>query len=86
MRLGCRRQLPHGNEKEGLRPFSADSLTHKPTAYLHHALNATIANRKRGLGPRQAFPSMVLENLRTAVVQQAHKEDRVSPERSEELR
>ena len=38
---------------------------------------SALADRKLGYGEAQNFAEMILENLRTAGVQQAHKEDRI---------
>jgi adenine-specific DNA-methyltransferase len=38
----------------------------------------TVAETGPGYGETQTFPQMILENLRTAGVQQAHKEDRIT--------
>ncbi len=38
----------------------------------------TVAETGPGYGEQQTFPQMILENLRTAGVQQAHKEDRIT--------
>jgi len=37
----------------------------------------TVRERGPGYGPTQSFPEMILENLKMAGVQQAHKEDRI---------
>jgi adenine-specific DNA-methyltransferase len=37
-----------------------------------------IADPESGYGEKQSFPQMILENLKVAGVQQAHKEDRIS--------
>ncbi len=37
-----------------------------------------IADPDAGYGEKQTFPQMILENLKVAGVQQAHKEDRIS--------
>ena len=38
----------------------------------------SIADRKTGYDPKRDFPSMILETLRVAGVQQAHKEDKIT--------
>ena len=40
-------------------------------------LFSALADKKLGYGEAQNFAEMILENLRTAGVQQAHKEDRI---------
>jgi adenine-specific DNA-methyltransferase len=37
-----------------------------------------LAESKAGYGEKQDFPTMILENLKTAGVQQAHKDDRIT--------
>jgi adenine-specific DNA-methyltransferase len=41
-------------------------------------IDPATAERETGYAPRQSFPEMILENLRTAGVQQAHKEGRIA--------
>jgi adenine-specific DNA-methyltransferase len=43
----------------------------------HDELIDTVAETRDGYGEQQTFPQMILENLKTAGVQQAHKEDRI---------
>jgi len=38
----------------------------------------TVAESKEGYGEKQDFAGMILENLKTAGVQQAHKEDKIN--------
>jgi adenine-specific DNA-methyltransferase len=61
-------------------PFTVESLS--PHRVLgvdeNDDLIDSIANRKTGYEAKQDFPSMILENLRIAGVQQAHKEDRIT--------
>ena len=38
----------------------------------------SVADSRLGYGAKQSFPQMILENLKTAGVQQAHKEDRIA--------
>ena len=60
-------------------PFTVESLSP------HRALGVdendelidTVAESQGAYGETQDFPSMILENLKTAGVQQAHKEDKV---------
>jgi adenine-specific DNA-methyltransferase len=61
-------------------PFTVESLS--PHRVLgvdeNDELIDSIADRKMGYGAKRDFPSMILDNLRTAGVQQAHKEDRIT--------
>ncbi len=61
-------------------PFTVESLS--PHRVLgvdeNDKLIDSIADRKTGYEAKQDFPSMILENLRIAGVQQAHKEDRIT--------
>ncbi len=61
-------------------PFTVESLS--PHRVLgvdeHDELIDSIADRKIGYGAARDFPAMILDNLRTAGVQQAHKEDRIT--------
>ncbi|HVT18029.1 MAG TPA: DNA methyltransferase [Thermoanaerobaculia bacterium] len=60
-------------------PFTVESLS--PHRVLgvdeNDELIDDIAEGKLGYGGRQDFPTMILENLKTAGVQQAHREDRI---------
>ena len=60
-------------------PFTVESLS--PHRCLgvdeNDELIDNAAERERGYGDRQDFAAMILENLRTAGVQQAHKDDRI---------
>jgi adenine-specific DNA-methyltransferase len=61
-------------------PFTVESLS--PHRVLgvgeNDELIDSVADRKMGYGAQRDFPSMILDNLRTAGVQQAHKEDRIT--------
>ncbi|QPJ61716.1 MAG: site-specific DNA-methyltransferase [Candidatus Nitronauta litoralis] len=61
-------------------PFSVESLS--PHRVLgvdeNDELIDGVAESKDGYGEGQDFPSMILENLKTAGVQQAHKEDKIN--------
>jgi adenine-specific DNA-methyltransferase len=61
-------------------PFTVESLS--PHRVLGVDENDELIDqvREKGadLAPKQSFPQMILENLKTAGVQQAHKEDRIS--------
>jgi len=61
-------------------PFTVESLS--PHRVLgvddNDELIDSVADRKMGLAPVRDFPAMILDNLRTAGVQQAHKEDRIA--------
>jgi adenine-specific DNA-methyltransferase len=61
-------------------PFTVESLS--PHRVLgvgeHDELIDSLADKRMGFGAKRDFPSMILENLRTAGVQQAHKEDRIT--------
>ena len=61
-------------------PFTVESLS--PHRVLgvdeNDELIDGVAESGNGYGEKQDFPTMVLENLKTAGVQQAHKEDRIS--------
>ena len=60
-------------------PFTVESLApHRMLAVDENdELFSALADRKLGYGEAQNFAEMILENLRTAGVQQAHKEDRI---------
>ena len=61
-------------------PFTVESLS--PHRVLgvdeNDELIDGVAEPGNGYGEKQDFPTMVLENLKTSGVQQAHKEDRIS--------
>jgi len=61
-------------------PFTVESLS--PHRVLgvdeNDELIDTAAERGADYGGKQSFPQMILENLKTAGVQQAHKEDRIA--------
>jgi adenine-specific DNA-methyltransferase len=61
-------------------PFTVESLS--PHRVLgvdeHDELIDTSKETRPGYGEKQTFPQMILENLKTAGVQQAHKEDRIT--------
>ncbi len=60
-------------------PFTVESLS--PHRVLgvdeNDELIDSLAEPKAGYGEKQDFPTMILENLKTAGVQQAHKEDKI---------
>ena len=60
-------------------PFTVESLApHRMLAVDENdELFSALADKKLGYGEAQNFAEMILENLRTAGVQQAHKEDRI---------
>ena len=60
-------------------PFSVESLApHRMLAVDENdELFSALADKKLGYGEAANFTEMILENLRTAGVQQAHKEDRI---------
>ena len=60
-------------------PFTVESLApHRMLAVDENdELFSALADRKLGYGEAQNFAEMILENLRTAGVQQVHKEDRI---------
>jgi len=61
-------------------PFTVESLS--PHRVLgvdeNDELIDGLAESGNGYGEKQDFPTMILENLKTAGVQQAHREDRIS--------
>ncbi len=61
-------------------PFTVESLS--PHRVLgvdeNDGLIDSIADRRIGYEAKRDFPAMILENLRTSGVQQAHKEDRIN--------
>ena len=61
-------------------PFTVDSLApHRMLAVDENdELFSALADQKLGYGEAPNFTEMILENLRTAGVQQAHKEDRIA--------
>ena len=61
-------------------PFTVESLApHRMLAVDENdELFSTLADQKLGYGEAANFAEMILENLRTAGVQQAHKEDRIA--------
>lgn len=59
-------------------PFTVDSLSpHRVLGVDEDDELMDIAEAKLGYGGEHDFPTMIFENLRTAGVQQAHKEDRI---------
>jgi adenine-specific DNA-methyltransferase len=59
-------------------PFTVESLSpHRVLGVGENDELIDIAEKRLGYGKKQDFPSMILENLKTAGVQQAHKEDRI---------
>jgi len=59
-------------------PFTVESLSpHRVLAVDENDELIDLAEKKLGYGEKQDFPSMILENLRAAGVQQAHKEDKI---------
>ncbi len=61
-------------------PFTVESLSpHRMLAVDENGdLVDLVREKPSDYGPRQSFPEMILENLRAAGVQQAHKEDRIT--------
>ena len=61
-------------------PFTVESLAPHRTLGVdeNDDLIDHLAERKTGYGAHQDFAAMILEHLKTAGVQQAHKEDRIS--------
>ncbi len=61
-------------------PFTVESLS--PHRVLgvdeNDELIDGVADSSNGYGEKQDFPTMILENLKTSGVQQAHKDDRIS--------
>src|SRR5439155_18771626 len=61
-------------------PFTVESLS--PHRVLgvdeHDELIDTLMEDSAEYGVKQTFPQMILENLKTAGVQQAHKEDKIT--------
>ena len=60
-------------------PFTVESLSpHREVGVDEYGDTVdSVAEKKLGYGPKHDFVGMVLDNLRTAGVQQAHKEDKV---------
>jgi len=60
-------------------PFTVESLSPHRVLGVDESdeLIDDIAEKKLGYSEKRDFPSMILENLKTAGVQQAHKEDRI---------
>jgi adenine-specific DNA-methyltransferase len=61
-------------------PFTVESLSpHRSVSVDENdELINTVKDEKAEYSVKQTFPQMILENLRTAGVQQAHKEDKIS--------
>ena len=61
-------------------PFTVESLApHRVLAVDENdELFSTFAHQERGYGEAENFTEMILENLRTAGLQQAHKQDRMT--------
>ncbi len=60
-------------------PFTVESLSpHRMLGVDENDELIDVAEKKLGYGAKQDFPSMILENLRAAGVQQAHREDRIN--------
>jgi adenine-specific DNA-methyltransferase len=61
-------------------PFTVESLSPHRVLGVDEddELIDTIGEGVAGYGAKQSFPQMILENLKTAGVQQAHKENRIS--------
>ena len=61
-------------------PFTVESLAPHRTLSVdeHDDLIDHLAERKTGYGEQQDFAAMILEHLKTAGVQQAHREDRIT--------
>jgi len=62
-------------------PFTVESLS--PHRVLgvdedDELIDPTVGDPRGDYGAKQSFPQMILENLKTAGVQQAHKEDRIT--------
>jgi len=59
-------------------PFTVESLSpHRVLGVDENDELIDLAERKLGYGEKQDFPTMILENLKVAGVQQAHKEDKI---------
>jgi adenine-specific DNA-methyltransferase len=61
-------------------PFTVESLSPHRTLAVdeNDELIDTLHENGNGYEAKQSFPQMILENLRTAGVQQAHREDRIT--------
>jgi len=61
-------------------PFTVESLSpHRVLGVNENdELIDSLADKRTGYEAKRDFPSMILDNLRTAGVQQAHKEDRIT--------
>jgi adenine-specific DNA-methyltransferase len=62
-------------------PFTVESLSpHRMLGIDENddLIDPAVSEAAAEFGARQSFPQMILENLKTAGVQQAHKEDRIS--------
>jgi adenine-specific DNA-methyltransferase len=61
-------------------PFTVESLSPHRTLGVdeNDELIDNVAEGKAGYAPGQSFEQMILENLKTAGVQQAHKEDKIN--------
>jgi adenine-specific DNA-methyltransferase len=60
-------------------PFTVESLSPHRVLGVDENDELIDGTRERGdASPTQSFPQMILDNLRTAGVQQAHKEDRIT--------
>jgi adenine-specific DNA-methyltransferase len=61
-------------------PFTVESLSPHRTLGVdeNDELIDSVAEGKAGYAPGQSFEQMILENLKTAGVQQAHKEDKIN--------
>jgi len=61
-------------------PFTVESLSPHRTLGVdeNDELIDAVAEGKAGYAPGQSFEQMILENLKTAGVQQAHKEDKIN--------
>jgi adenine-specific DNA-methyltransferase len=72
------------DEKKKVRvagPFTVESLSpHRMLGVDENdeLVDPAVGDAPDGYGAKQSFPQMVLENLKTSGVQQAHKEDRIT--------
>jgi len=73
---------PYGDKKKVrvAGPFTVESLSpHRVlTVDENDELIDTVSESKDGYGEKQDFAGMIMENLKTAGVQQAHKEDKIN--------
>ncbi|BFG72113.1 site-specific DNA-methyltransferase [Paraburkholderia terrae] len=77
---------PHEDKKKVrvAGPFTVESLSpHRMLGVdekdeLIDPINHSAAEPRSGYGEKQSFPQMILENLKTSGVQQAHKEDKIT--------